>query len=171
MRLDSAVALPAFNDSAMGTAINTAIAIAIIAPRQSNTVIIAWVNGTNANCPIVPPAVAMPSQVMRRSSGAIRPTRAFISPRPQALIPIPTKNPVPRKNSVCVETCEESASPIAPMNAPPAITRTGPQRSAIIAARGAARPTTRFWVAIAIEIGSRPQFMSMLIGCMNSPKD
>ena len=51
------------------------------------------------------------------------------------------------------------------------MTRIGPHRSAIMAAKGAATPTIRLWVAMAIEIGPRPQSMSMLMGCMNSPND
>ena len=45
------------------------------------------------DCPSVPPAVVIPSHVIRRSSGAIRPTSAFISPSPAAAHPDPDQEP------------------------------------------------------------------------------
>ena len=112
----------------------------------------------------------MPSQALRFSSGATRPTTDSNSGRPQPLAAKPARKPTLNIMPSAVVDCAMRVRPMVYRVPATTMTRIGPHLSAMAAANGAESPITRLWVATASENTSRPQPMSMLIGRRYSPK-
>ena len=72
------------------------IAKVISAPGQPWAAISAWPTGAMTNWPKEPPALAMPSAMLRRSGATIRPTAPRTTAKPVAAVPNPTNRPAPR---------------------------------------------------------------------------
>src|SRR5262245_37335438 len=86
------------------------------------------------------------------------------------LMPMPTNTPIARVRPSAVVAFAMSTSPIAYSSPPVNSTRPAPKRSASMPVSGCVRPHSRFCAATAKPNTSRPQPLSMLIGCRNSPK-
>src|SRR5882762_7902421 len=85
-------------------------------------------------------------------------------------MPIPTKMPIASVSPSAVLEFAMNTRPSAYSRPPAKSTRLAPKRSASIPVNGCVMPHSKFCTATAKPNTSRPQPLSMLIGCRNSPK-
>ena len=85
-------------------------------------------------------------------------------------MPMPTKMPIASVSPSAVLEFAMNTRPSAYSSPPAKSTRLAPKRSASIPVNGCVMPHSKFCIATAKPNTSRPQPLSMLIGCRNSPK-